>query len=201
MKIGNKGYSLLELIISFAILSVVSVVVLGFMGTGANTYRSISSESALQYESQLTLGQLQEYLIDCSGGVCFDGDNDVLYVLNADDSGSTPAYTLHTFHLDGNEIDYNVQPVTIALDDSLNFDRLESMSFDLMSKNVTDFYVDFDYYFDGAVNIATKADVTISLSMGGRNYTGHQEIAFRNAVILDVTVESMADLVVSESEE
>ena len=203
MKTNNKGFSLLELIISFAIMSVVSIVVLGFMGTGANTYRSVSSETAIQYESQLTLGQLQEYLIDCNGGVCFDTANDALYVLNVDDP-DTPTYTLHTFRLAGNEIGYNVQPVTItAPDDTLNFDRIGTMSFDLMSQSVTGFDVGFDAYSDGSLTIATSANVTISLGMSGRSYTADQEIAFRNAVVctLDGDVESMAELVIFGPEE
>jgi hypothetical protein len=167
------------------------------MGTGANTYRSVSSETAIQYESQLTLGQLQEYLIDCNGGVCFDSGNDVLYVLSADDSG----YTLHTFDLNGEEIYYNMQPVTIAPDStSLDYYTIDSALYDpdLMSQNVTGFDVGFDDYFDGTLTIATSANVTISLSMSGRNYTADQQIAFRNAVVctLDGDVESMAELVI-----
>ena len=55
MKNNHRGFTLLELIVSFAILSVLVLVVVGFMSAGAGTYRSVSTETTLQYNSQLTL--------------------------------------------------------------------------------------------------------------------------------------------------
>jgi hypothetical protein len=73
------------------------------------------------------------------------------------------------FQLTGGEIDYGTETVTVvdAAVKTLSFSTLHP---ELMSSNVTSFTVAFETYYDStkAVLIATKADITVSLSMGGR---------------------------------
>ncbi|MDD5901657.1 MAG: prepilin-type N-terminal cleavage/methylation domain-containing protein [Lachnospiraceae bacterium] len=51
---SNRGYSLIELIVTVLISSVVMLAVVGFLTTGLNHYRSVNSETLLQMESQMT---------------------------------------------------------------------------------------------------------------------------------------------------
>ena len=52
---NNRGFTLIELIISIAILAVVMVAALGFMGTGANLYTRNSIQIGLQNASEQAL--------------------------------------------------------------------------------------------------------------------------------------------------
>ena len=51
---SNRGYSLIELIVTVLISSVVMLAVVGFLTAGLNHYRSVNSETLLQMESQMT---------------------------------------------------------------------------------------------------------------------------------------------------
>ncbi|MGI5970424.1 MAG: type II secretion system protein [Oscillospiraceae bacterium] len=194
---NNKGFTLLELIISFAILAVVSASVLGFMGAGANIFRSVSSEAAIQYESQLTLAQLQEYVIDCNGGVFFDAGEKALFTLDTDGT----SYTMQIFKLDGDELFFDRQDVVIGEDgSSLSYSSIGSAAYspDLMASNITDFNVGFERFYDSGNGryIATRAVVTLTLGIGGRDFTGTQEIAFRNSVIYADSLDNMLNKVI-----
>ena len=52
---NNRGFTLIELIVSIAILAVVMVAALGFMGTGANLYTRNSIQIGLQNASEQAL--------------------------------------------------------------------------------------------------------------------------------------------------
>jgi len=93
----NQGFTLVELIVASAIMGIVALASAGFLSAGARTYRSVNYSLRLQYESQLTMAQLQEYLIDCNGGIVWDGTD--LYVLNvsADAPSDASVGTLHCF--------------------------------------------------------------------------------------------------------
>lgn len=57
---NNRGFTLIELIISIAILAVVMVAALGFMGTGANLYTRNSIQIGLQNASEQALTQMDQ---------------------------------------------------------------------------------------------------------------------------------------------
>lgn len=52
-KSENRGYSLIELVVTILISSVVMVAVVGFLSTGLRHYRNVNSETMLQMESQV----------------------------------------------------------------------------------------------------------------------------------------------------
>lgn len=67
----DKGFTLIELIISIAILSIVGLAIFGFMATSSNLYGREVTQADLQYESQLVINQLQDMLIDASRSVTY----------------------------------------------------------------------------------------------------------------------------------
>lgn len=69
MKRNNKGISLVEVVVTVAILAIVGSAVLGFVLTGSNQYKGGTSESNMQYEAQLAGNQLQELIVDASKGI------------------------------------------------------------------------------------------------------------------------------------
>lgn len=99
MKKNNKGFSLVELIIAFAILGIVSGILVSIMISSSNMYRGVSSELSLQMQSQLVTSQLKEYIIDCNDMLFFY--DDTLTVRNSD------AEHVFEWHADDKTITYN----------------------------------------------------------------------------------------------
>ncbi len=199
---NNKGFSLLELIIAFALLSIVSAMVVGFISASSSAFRNVNSEVSLQYESQVTLGQLQEYLIDCSGGVTFDNGGKVLYILNKEENADGSAsHRLHTVQQIEDKLYYDAQPVTYdAGAHTLNYYGLNPPYYDpdLMASGVTSFTVTFDTSGTDTVS-ATKAHLTIAFVKNGKTYTGTQDVAFRNNVLYNsISFDSLATAVLTE---
>lgn len=89
MKKNNKGFSLMELIVSVAIFGVLSATVLGFVYSGSRSYSSIYTSLGLQSESQLALSQVSERLMDCNGSLSFEesADGAALYIHRTDSAG------------------------------------------------------------------------------------------------------------------
>ena len=71
MREGNKGFTLIELMVTIAIMAVFSAVVLTTIGTGANSYRRTSSNAKAQMETQEAMDQIQNMLIDVNRSVYY----------------------------------------------------------------------------------------------------------------------------------
>ena len=170
---SNKGLTLLELIVSFALLGIVSAAVVGLVSTGAGTYRSVNTEVSLQYESQLTMNQLQEYLIDCNGGICWDSTNKTLYAADTDESG---AITVYRFQQTGDQLYYSSGTVT-------------GQSCDFGEEYLLSSYVDvFDFSYTHRTDstgrsLCSSCIVTLRLTLGTRSYQAQQSLTMRNPAL------------------
>lgn len=78
-KLHNEGFTLIELIVTIAIIAIFSGVVLTFVTTGSNTYRSTSSNAKVQMEAQETFDQIEELIIDVNRSLYYaNGSGDSL---------------------------------------------------------------------------------------------------------------------------
>lgn len=64
MQTDNRGLTLIELIITVAIIAIFSGVVLTLITTGSNTYRSTSSSAKVQMETQELIERMEDMIID-----------------------------------------------------------------------------------------------------------------------------------------
>ena len=71
MRIGKKGFTLVEIIVSLAIMSIVAGAVGAFVIAGNNSYMRGNRELTLQEEAQLTANQLIDLIIDVERGINF----------------------------------------------------------------------------------------------------------------------------------
>ena len=78
MKRNNRGFTLVELIVSIAILGIIAVAVSSFLLAGTRSYTKVNYAVRLQYETQLAMNQIQSYVMNCSRGIAWDGSK--LYV-------------------------------------------------------------------------------------------------------------------------
>ena len=63
MKRDNRGFTLVELIVCIAILSIVLAAAFGFMVAGSKSYTSVSNRLDLQLRARLAASQLTDRLI------------------------------------------------------------------------------------------------------------------------------------------
>ena len=71
MERKNRGFTLIELIVTIAIMGIFSGVVLTVIGTGANSSRSTSSNAKAQMETQEVMDQIQNMIIDVNRSVYY----------------------------------------------------------------------------------------------------------------------------------
>lgn len=71
MRRNNKGFTLIELIVTIAIMAIFSGVVLTMIGTGANSCRNTSSTAKAQMETQEVMDQIQNMIIDVNRSVYY----------------------------------------------------------------------------------------------------------------------------------
>ncbi|MDD2970349.1 MAG: type II secretion system protein, partial [Lachnospiraceae bacterium] len=67
----NNGFALIELVVSLAIMGIVGLVLFEFIAISSKTFRSVNTEVNLQYESQLTINQLKDLIVDSNRGVVY----------------------------------------------------------------------------------------------------------------------------------
>ncbi len=66
---SNQGFTLVELVTSLMIFSFFSIALLQYMNTAAKVSTHVNGSTDLSVQSQVALGLIEEYMIDCSGMV------------------------------------------------------------------------------------------------------------------------------------
>lgn len=73
MKKNQKGFTIVELLIAVAILSIVVAAVCGFILVGSRSYAAGNSDISVQQEAQLALNQMSDVVIDTTRSVTYTG--------------------------------------------------------------------------------------------------------------------------------
>ena len=86
----SKGFTLLELIISVAVLSVIMVMIFSIMTSGSVFFEKSNSMMKVSYSLQETMSQVKETVIDCSSAIKIveGADNTEFVVVNKTGSNS-----------------------------------------------------------------------------------------------------------------
>ena len=151
---NNRGFTLTELIVSTAILGIVALAASAFMIAGTRTYSSVNYTVRLQYEAQIAMAQLQEYTVDCTDGIAWDGST--LYIVNGTD--------VHLFAFDSTA-------QTLSYAKTAKADTLSVSSYDLAAEHITDMDVTLS---EG------QAEITLHMERNTKTYSATQLIAMRN---------------------
>ncbi len=173
---NNRGFTLVELLVSTAILGIIAVAASAFMVTGTRLYSSLNYAVRLEYEAQLAMAQLQEYTIDCNQGIAWDvttdatGTTKTLYIANGDGDINTADEVVHAFvyNNDDQTISYKKTATRAGFPENLTF------SVDaLMAEHVT--------AMDVAVDSEGKqVSIKLDMARGNKTYSATQVLALRN---------------------
>ena len=173
MKRNNRGFTMVELIVSIAILGIIAVAVSSFLLAGTRSYTKVNYAVRLQYETQLAMNQIESYVMNGSQGIAWD--NKTLYIVNSDK-------TMTVLKLSGTQIllfsDAKQKEPTI--DDK-----------NIFAEHVKDLKIEFTPQASDKPQNATTAKVTLTMESGGRTYTGVQKIALRNKPLVGTSWEKL----------
>lgn len=185
---NDKGFSLIEMVVSMAILVVVGMALMGFFTYCLNQYTRSNQETTLQMEAQSTQNQLQELLLQTSVGVV---TKSVTYA-----DGSVMAgrkLVLYTR-------DEDKQPLCIAIILDKEKKALYYQEFSAQGSEKTEKQLFSSYVTDWKVSLydengnlienpsskenskPIKAEIWLQMEMGSRSYTVNQTVAFRNDI-------------------
>lgn len=167
MRNNNKGFTFVELLTATAILGIIIVAAGNLMVTGIKSYNNLSSLLRLQYESQLLMTQLEEYLVDSSAGVAWDDIDHTLYIANHDDSVVASQIKVYLFRWDEST-------GTILFNSGVGSDILTGINpSKLMAEHITSLNVTFP-------EDKQEATVDLKMTLNDYHYEAKQTIALRN---------------------
>lgn len=159
-KKDNRGVTLIELIVTVAVLSVVLVMIFSMMTSGATFYSKSNDSIATTYSLQQTLSQIKETVIDCNHCIIIDkdaSDNKKFTVVNMNVtstiSGGTETVNRH-FHFYAYSFEGGV----------IKYGEVERDN--LTETEMKTFTVDCDHVLCGGVEDFKVAPTTVSISSG-----------------------------------
>lgn len=198
----NRGLSLVELLITIAILSIVMVIAMSFMVTGSRSFTKGNADSTVQKEAELTVNQIEDMLIDINGGVSMtdDANKTEMTMYHTEDDGSGTGALLYTKEaVTWNKSDNNVycSKWKVNYDDSTGTYAVDASAPDnyadqLLAEHVTSFDVDLSdtlttKALDGTTRTIVKSvlvKVGYDDGTGIANYATSPVITLRNRMLL-----------------
>ena len=185
---SNKGFSLVELIVSFAILAIAGTAIYGLMSAGTNHFTRTGTDVGLQYEQQVVVNRLRDTLIEASNAINYNNDpvNDIneLLVYSLEDMGVTSSgahthvykYRVSKIFLEGNQL----KKISALYDDVASVTTLSGVTAtddSLLGENIKDISFDLTEINDG------KIAFEITFEQGEKEITSRQIVSLRNNVI------------------
>ena len=183
MKKNNKGYTLVELMLTLLIFSVIMVSIIMIMRTTIVSYKNGLTEASVQENAQIAVNQISNILID-TGSFSADGSG------NAFSNPWTFNHPTYGPIVLKEDVKYKTNSDgTIYVADDGNPVRTGGsllMNGEIIAENVVDFNIKGLYKTDdpatNPVDNAAIISLTVDDGLGGHEYTVDKVVYFRNNV-------------------
>ncbi len=187
MNKDNKGFTLIELVICMVIFAIVVASVFGFMLAGARSYSTVNNRINLEFDSQLAMNQLGNYIMDCNTNLYYIANTNTLYVIN---KGSVEnKYDVNVFQFTGGNINFGYGKNAASLSNGSFTCNVTAA--DLLAENVTGFSVRY-FCADGTEILtadgskAVSATITMAMTRNSVPFSGTKTIALRNKPAISI---------------
>lgn len=173
--IGNQGVSLIELLVVIAIIAIVGGLIAGFIMTSTKAYKSADKEVNLQYEAQLAVNQIRDYIIDANANISQSEDTYSYSIYNRTEEG----YTRETLSWDASKQAIFYEKWKKDKTDSQEVVQTEAVK---LADYVDEFSMDLS-----KAEEERKVEITLSMSYQGKEYSTSSIVNLRNAILVKDT--------------
>lgn len=172
-KLNNAGFTLMELIITIAILGIVGGVIVVFLQTSTKSYESTDKEVNIQYDAQVILNQIGSYILDADEGF-YQTDNTVYIYSNGE---SALDIEILSWDAEKQELYYEKKQ-------QRNYNQETVVEKTTLAQNVSDFSMDFS-----KVEKEQKVDARLELQNNDKNFSATATWNLRNKIFVDADIE------------
>lgn len=198
---NNKGFSLIELIITVAILTIITSAILGFIVTGTKSYGNVNEEVELQQEAQLSFNQLSDLIIDSTNGIKYyynDNENKII-LTDSDITETVTSKTLaiyNTVKEAGVEKKYIYNIIWKKSENKLYLRKDTIAATGAVTKGTPELMAEYVNDFSPSLAKAqNKKKVVIELSFikNNKSYVSKKNFALRNKAVVNGTITDIFD--------
>ncbi len=191
----NKGFTLVELIVSIAIFAIVGVAIAAFFSMSMRQYKANSNEVNVQTESQMTWKRLESNILITNAGIWTPNDSQIdLYRYS---KSAAHEYTMTSIYYDNSGSSHNIYYQDYYLDD--NNEWVVDGDSQVFASLVTSFKIElFDK--DGKkitdsslLKKPARAKATINYEANERKYDAENTVAIRNSVIATDNIRAIVE--------
>lgn len=185
-KLNNSGFTLVEVLVVMAILAVVGGLTAGFLLSGTRSYQSTEKEVDIQYEAQVLLNQIGDYVMEANSGI--GKKENGIYIYNNKDGV-----------LEKETVSYEPETETLYYEKSETVNDAESTVVEktVLAENVEAFSMDVS-----KAETDRKVDAQLALESQDKSYKATATWNLRNSVAVSTVSEeddsSSLDPVVNE---
>ena len=191
----NKGFSLVELLLSVTILAIVLTTVTAIILTGSKQFSKGSADANMQRQAQLVVNQMEDMLIDTNGGVYYNTTTREFSLYNVTKVSGVAVCTKEVIKWVAADEKLTYSKWNMKLDTTTNTyveDGAAIYADQLLAEEISDFKVDLsdikkDYDKDGnEIDIVQSVGISVGCigNDGQVSYATKPLITLRNRMML-----------------
>lgn len=197
-KMKNKGLTLVELIVSIAVMAILGIGIGSFVYVSLQQYKSAHSEVDIQYEAQVTQNKIQDMLIDASRGVSVSSSpNTTLYIYNYNEDEKKKYRIEIKYVPEKSQLQYTRYYIAdLAEGEQAHQWMVDGDAKDeYLAAYITSFEVILYDKLGEVISgpdsgmVAGKAQIRLNYSLGGREYQSRNTVKLRNSVLESTNID------------
>lgn len=197
-KMKNKGLTLVELIVSIAVMAILGIGIGSFVYVSLQQYKSAHSEVDIQYEAQVTQNKIQDMLIDASRGVSVSSSpNTTLYIYNYNEVEEKKYRIEIKYVPEKSQLQYTRYYIADLAEGEQAYQWMVDgdAKDEYLAAYITSFEVILYDKLGKVISgpdsgmVAGKAQIRLNYSLGGREYQSDNTVKLRNSVLESTNID------------